>query len=45
VAAPFTALVQQFVHATMAAGRGDDDNSIMGKTILELARVDQGGGW
>ena len=40
VAAPFSALVQQFVHATMAAGRGDDDNSIMGKTILELARVE-----
>jgi 2-hydroxy-3-oxopropionate reductase len=40
VAAPFTALVQQFVHATMAAGRGDDDNSIMGKTILELARAE-----
>jgi 2-hydroxy-3-oxopropionate reductase len=39
VPAPFTALVQQFVHATMAAGRGDDDNSIMGKAILELARV------
>jgi 2-hydroxy-3-oxopropionate reductase len=40
VAAPFTALVQQMVHATMAAGRGEDDNSIMGKTILELARVE-----
>jgi 2-hydroxy-3-oxopropionate reductase len=40
VHAPVTALVQQFVHATMAAGRGDDDNSIMGKTILEMARVE-----
>jgi 2-hydroxy-3-oxopropionate reductase len=39
VAAPVSALVQQFVHATMAAGRGEDDNSIMGKTILETARV------
>jgi 2-hydroxy-3-oxopropionate reductase len=35
--APLSALVQQLVHATMAAGRGDDDNSIMGKTILEIA--------
>lgn len=40
VPAPVSALVQQFVHATMAAGRGKDDNSIMGKTILELARVE-----
>jgi len=40
VNAPVTALVQQFVHATMAAGRGDDDNSIMAKTILEMARAD-----
>jgi 2-hydroxy-3-oxopropionate reductase len=35
--APLSALVQQLVHATMAAGRGEDDNSIMGKTILEIA--------
>jgi 2-hydroxy-3-oxopropionate reductase len=40
VPAPFAALVQQFVNATMAAGRGNDDNSIMGKTILELAGVE-----
>jgi 2-hydroxy-3-oxopropionate reductase len=35
--APISALVQQLMHATMAAGRGEDDNSIMAKTILELA--------
>jgi 2-hydroxy-3-oxopropionate reductase len=40
VPAPVSALVQQFVHATMAAGRAKDDNSAMGKTILELARVE-----
>ena len=37
--APISAIVQQLVHATMSAGRGDDDNSIMGKTILESAGV------
>jgi 2-hydroxy-3-oxopropionate reductase len=36
-AAPVTAVVQQLLHATMAAGRGEDDNSIMAKTIFELA--------
>jgi 2-hydroxy-3-oxopropionate reductase len=40
VPAPVSALVQQFVNATMAAGRGDDDNSIMAKAILEMARVE-----
>ena len=35
--APVTAVVQQLLHATMAAGRGEDDNSIMAKTIFELA--------
>jgi len=38
-AAPVTAVVQQLLHATMAAGRGDDDNSIMAKTVFELAGV------
>ena len=38
-AAPISALVEQLVSATMAAGRGDEDNSIMGKTVLELAGV------
>jgi 2-hydroxy-3-oxopropionate reductase len=36
-AAPVTAVVQQLLHATMAAGRGEDDNSIMAKTVFELA--------
>jgi 2-hydroxy-3-oxopropionate reductase len=35
--APVTAIVQQLLHATMAAGRGEDDNSIMAKTVFELA--------
>jgi 2-hydroxy-3-oxopropionate reductase len=38
-AAPVTAVVQQLLHATMAAGRGEDDNSIMAKTVFELAGV------
>ena len=38
-AAPVSAIVEQLVSATMAAGRGDDDNSIMGKTVLEMAGV------
>ena len=38
-AAPVTAIVQQMLHATMAAGRGEDDNSIMAKTIFEIAGV------
>jgi len=37
--APIAALVQQLVHATMAAGRGDQDTSVMARTILDLARV------
>jgi 2-hydroxy-3-oxopropionate reductase len=36
--APVTAIVQQMVHATMAAGYGDQDNSIMGKVIVDMAR-------
>jgi 2-hydroxy-3-oxopropionate reductase len=38
-AAPISAMVEQIVSATMAAGRGDDDNSIMGKTVMEHAGV------
>ena len=38
--APISALVQQLVHATMAAGRGEEDNSVMARTVLELAGVD-----
>ena len=36
-AAPVTAVVQQLLHATMAAGHGEDDNSVMAKTVFELA--------
>src|SRR5262245_22443564 len=39
-AAPVTAVVQQLLNATMAAGRGEDDNSIMAKTVFELAGVE-----
>jgi 2-hydroxy-3-oxopropionate reductase len=39
-AAPVTAVVQQLLNATMAAGRGEDDNSVMAKTVFELARVE-----
>jgi 2-hydroxy-3-oxopropionate reductase len=38
-AAPISAIVEQLVSATMAAGRGDEDNSIMGKTVMEMAGV------
>jgi 2-hydroxy-3-oxopropionate reductase len=38
-AAPVSAIVEQLVSATMAAGRGNDDNSIMGKTVMENAGV------
>ena len=37
VPAPVTAVVQQLLHATMAAGRGEDDNSIMARTVFEMA--------
>ena len=37
--APISALVQQLVHATMAAGHGEEDNSVMARTVLELAGV------
>jgi 2-hydroxy-3-oxopropionate reductase len=39
-AAPVTAVVQQLLHATMAAGHGEDDNSVMAKTIFDLAGLD-----
>ncbi len=39
-AAPVTAVVQQLLHATMAAGRGEDDNSVMAKTVFELAGLE-----
>ena len=39
-AAPVTAVVQQLLNATMAAGRGEDDNSIMAKTVFELSGVE-----
>jgi 2-hydroxy-3-oxopropionate reductase len=35
--APVTAIVQQLVHASMAAGHGEDDNSVMAKTIFDVA--------
>ena len=38
-AAPVTAVVQQLLHATMAAGRGEDDNSIMARTVFDIAGV------
>jgi 2-hydroxy-3-oxopropionate reductase len=37
VPAPVTAVVQQLLHATMAAGRGEDDNSVMAKTVFDMA--------
>ncbi len=39
-AAPVTAVVQQLVHATMAAGLGDEDNSAMAKVLLDLAAIE-----
>ena len=40
VPAPVTAVVQQLLHATMAAGHGEDDNSVMAKTVFELAGLE-----
>jgi 2-hydroxy-3-oxopropionate reductase len=37
--APVTAVVQQLLHATMAAGFGDADNSVMAKTVFDMARL------
>jgi 2-hydroxy-3-oxopropionate reductase len=36
--APVTAIVQQLVHATLAAGYAEQDNSVMGKVVVDLAR-------
>jgi 2-hydroxy-3-oxopropionate reductase len=38
--APVSAVVQQLVHAAMAAGMGKEDNSAMGRVILEMAGLD-----
>jgi len=38
--APVTAVVQQLLHATMAAGLGEFDNSIMAKTIFDMAGLE-----
>jgi 2-hydroxy-3-oxopropionate reductase len=40
VPAAVTAVVQQLLHATMAAGHGEDDNSVMAKTIFEMAGLE-----
>ncbi len=37
VAAPATALVQQLVHAQVAAGKGEDDYSGLARVVFELA--------
>jgi 2-hydroxy-3-oxopropionate reductase len=37
--APVSAIVQQLVHASMAAGRGEDDNSVMAKAVMEMAGI------
>jgi 2-hydroxy-3-oxopropionate reductase len=41
VPAAVTAVVQQLLHATMAAGHGEDDNSVMAKTIFEMAGLER----
>ena len=38
--APVTAVVQQLLHATMAAGHGEDDTSVMARTIFEMAGLE-----
>jgi 2-hydroxy-3-oxopropionate reductase len=38
--AAVAAIVQQLLHATMAAGRGEDDNSVMAKTVFEMAGLE-----
>jgi 2-hydroxy-3-oxopropionate reductase len=35
--APVAAVVQQLLHATMAAGLGEADNSVMAQTVFDLA--------
>jgi 2-hydroxy-3-oxopropionate reductase len=39
--APISAIVQQLVHAAMAAGRGDQDNSVMARSVLEFAGLER----
>lgn len=38
--APVSAVVQQLVHAAMAAGMGKEDNSALGRVIFEMAGLD-----
>jgi 2-hydroxy-3-oxopropionate reductase len=38
--APVTGVVQQLLHATMAAGHAKDDNSVLAKTIFKLAGLE-----
>ena len=40
VPAPVSAVVQQLVHATMAKGWGEQDNSIMGRIALQMAGLE-----
>ncbi len=40
VPAPVSAFVQQLVHATMAKGWGEQDNSAMGRIALEMAELE-----
>lgn len=40
VPAPVTAVVQQLLHATMAAGHAEEDNSVMAKTVFEMAGLE-----
>jgi 2-hydroxy-3-oxopropionate reductase len=37
--APVSAIVQQLVHASMAAGRGEEDNSVMAKAVMDMAGI------
>src|SRR4029079_3270475 len=40
VPAPVTAVARQLLHATRAAGRGEEDNSVMAKTVFEMAGLE-----
>jgi len=39
VPAPVTAVVQQLLHATMAAGKGELDNSVMATVLFDMAGI------
>jgi 2-hydroxy-3-oxopropionate reductase len=39
VPAPVTAIVQQLLHATMAAGKGELDNSVMATVLFDMAGI------